>query len=576
MSGLPAKFRHHNCHSPVRGLAPFVSLGNLTPDQQSGPHLMSQPLRAADVLAQRLYQAGCRHAFGMPGGEVLTLVDALVKAGITFHLAKHENAAGFMGEGVHHADGAPAIMVATLGPGALNGVNVVANAHQDRVPMLVLTGCVDAAEAQSYTHQVLDHQAVFSPITKATFRLDAEAADLIADKAIAIATEPRCGPVHIDVPISTADAPARDRGARRAPASATIPSNEDLAQARSWLAEAARPIALIGLDALQQDVGPALLRFLEKHQIPFVTTYKAKGIIPEDHPLCLGAAGLSPLADKHLLPLQRQADLVLLIGYDPIEMRPGWRDIWDLAHQRVIDITPEANTHYMHQASLNFLTSIPPTLEDLSKETEPRPLWQEGEPQRVKAALAQAFPQDDTWGPAGVIAECRATLPPETLATADSGAHRILLSQMWSCHEPRGLIQSSGLCTMGCAVPLAIGRKLAQPERPVVSFSGDAGFLMVAGELATAAELGLAPIFVVFADASLALIELKQRQRQMTNAGVDFGRHDFAAMGRAFGGLGFTAKNRAELRAALTEALHADRFTVIAAEIEAGGYDGRI
>ena len=185
-------------------------------------------------------------------------------------------------------------------------------------------------------------------------------------------------------------------------------------------------------------------------------------------------------------------------------------------------------------------------------------------------------PQDDTWGPAGVIAECRATLPPETLATADSGAHRILLSQMWSCHEPRGLIQSSGLCTMGCAVPLAIGRKLAQPERPVVSFSGDAGFLMVAGELATAAELGLAPIFVVFADASLALIELKQRQRQMTNAGVDFGRHDFAAMGRAFGGHGFTAKNRAELRAALTEALHADRFTVIAAEIEAGGYDGRI
>ncbi|WP_291727284.1 thiamine pyrophosphate-binding protein [Leisingera sp. F5] len=537
---------------------------------------MTEILRTADVLARRLYQAGCRHAFGMPGGEVLTLVDALTRAGIAFHLAKHENCAGFIGEGVHHSDGAPVILVATLGPGALNGINVVANAHQDRVPMLVLTGCVDAAEEQSYTHQVLDHRAVFTPITKATFRLDAEAADLIADKAVAIATEPRNGPVHIDVPISIADAPAKDRGLRRAPASASVPSGEALAQARDWLAATERPLAVIGLDALQETAGAAIRSLVEKHQIPFVTSYKAKGILSEDHPLCLGGAGLSPLADKHLLPLLREADLILSIGYDPIEMRPGWRNVWDVKSQNVIDIAPEANTHYMHQAGLNFLTAIAPTLAALSKDTATRETWANGRPAAVKAALAEAFPHDDNWGPAGVIAECRATLPPETLATADSGAHRILLSQMWDCSEPRGLIQSSGLCTMGCAVPLAIGRKLAQPERPVVSFSGDAGFLMVAGELSTAAELGVAPIFVVFADASLALIELKQRQRQLTNGGVDFAEHDFAAMGRAFGGNGMTVTNRSELRAALLDAMKADTFTVISALIERGGYDGRI
>jgi len=133
---------------------------------------MQDTLRAADVLARRLYAAGCRYAFGMPGGEVLTLIDALENAGIQFVLTKHENAAGFMGEGVHHVDGAPAILVATVGPGAMNGVNVIANAEQDRVPLIVLTGCVDAAEAESYTHQVLDHRAVFEPITKATFTLN--------------------------------------------------------------------------------------------------------------------------------------------------------------------------------------------------------------------------------------------------------------------------------------------------------------------------------------------------------------------------------------------------------------------
>ncbi|MEP2718159.1 thiamine pyrophosphate-binding protein [Pseudophaeobacter sp.] len=537
---------------------------------------MTQPLRAADVLARRLYEAGCRHAFGMPGGEVLTLVDALVKAGIEFHLAKHENAAGFMGEGIHHSDGAPAILVATLGPGALNGVNVVANAHQDRVPMLVLTGCVDAAEEQSYTHQVLDHRAVFAPITKATFRLDAEAADLIADKAVAIATQPRNGPVHIDVPISVADRPARERSARRAPAAPSQPDRATLAQALSWLSEATRPLAIIGLDALQEQAAPAIRAFLEAQQIPFVTTYKAKGILPEGHPLCLGGAGLSPLADSHLLPLVQQADLILGLGYDPIEMRPGWRNIWQPDQQRMIDITPEANLHYMHQASLALVCALTPTLQALTPDRPAPAKWACDSPAGVQSALAEAFPQDDDWGPAGVIAQCRNSLPATTLATADSGAHRILLSQMWQCMEPRQLIQSSGLCTMGCAVPMAVGRKLANPDRPVVSFSGDTGFLMVAGDLATAAELGVAPIFVVFVDASLALIDLKQRQRQLPNAGVDLARHDFAAIGRAFGGNGATVRNRRDLDKALQEALASDRFTVIAAEIEPGGYDGRI
>ncbi|MBJ6371057.1 thiamine pyrophosphate-binding protein [Sedimentitalea arenosa] len=539
--------------------------------------MTSPTLRAADVLAKRLYEAGCRHAFGMPGGEVLTLVDALEAAGIRFTLVKHENAAGFIAEGVHHQDGAPAILVATIGPGAMNGVNVVANAHQDRVPMIVLTGCVDADEALTYTHQVLDHAAVFTPITKASFRLTATGADTIADKAINCATDPRPGPVHVDVPISVADAVVPlSRPRRRCPASATAPAGADLALARDWLVQAERPLAVIGLDVLDGDTGCVLRAFVEHFDIPFVTTYKAKGVIAETHPLCLGAAGLSPLADSHLLPLVRQADLIVAIGYDPIEMRPGWRDAWDVDLQKVVDIAAVANTHYMHQASLEIIADIPATVEALAHGLKARKNWPEGQPDATRNALRSAFPTEDDWGPAAVIAEARDVLPEQTLATVDSGAHRILLSQMWTCMAPRDLVQSSGLCTMGCAVPLAIGRKLAAPDRPVVCFSGDAGFLMVAGELSTAAELGTAVIFVVFVDASLALIELKQRQRQMANKGVDFGRHDFAAIGRAFGGNGVRVRSREELRIALEQALTADRFTVIAAEIDAQGYDGRI
>ncbi|MCK0166738.1 thiamine pyrophosphate-binding protein [Jannaschia sp. S6380] len=532
-------------------------------------------LRAADALARRLHAAGCRRAFGMPGGEVLTLLDALGRAGIEFVLCHHENAAGFMAEGAHHVDGAPAILVATVGPGAMNGVNVVANAEQDRVPMIVLTGCVDAAEAENYTHQVLDHRAVFAPITKATFTLVPEVAAVQVDKAVRIATGAaggRAGPVLIDVPISVADAPAPEGGVER-PATATGAIGAGaLASARGWLAEARRPIMLAGLDAVRDDAGPAIRAFCEAHSVPLVTTYKGKGLLAEDHPLSLGGAGLSPKADGHLLPLFRESDLVILAGYDPIEMRTGWREVWNPESQNVIDIAHDANLHGMHGATLEVIAPVGETLAAISDGVEGGRVWDVSD---RRTALHGAFAAEP-WGPGAVIEVCREVCPPGTIATVDSGAHRILLSQMWACDAPRTLLQSTGLCTMGCALPLAIGAKRAAPDRAVVGFMGDAGFLMVAGELASAKALGLPVVFVVFVDRSLALIELKQRQRQMPNAGVDFGSTDHAAVARAFGGHGVTVRHRDGLRAAMTAALAGDTFTLIAAEIDRMAYDGRI
>ena len=160
--------------------------------------------RTADIIGRRLYEAGVRFAFGIPGGEVLTLIDGLESAGIKFILSKHENAAGFMAEGAHHVTGAPAVLIATVGPGAANAVNVTANAQQDRVPMLVITGCVDSVDTVTYNHQVFDHRAVFSPICKGSFEVSDGYVDDLIDKAIAIATEGRPGPVHLDLPITMA------------------------------------------------------------------------------------------------------------------------------------------------------------------------------------------------------------------------------------------------------------------------------------------------------------------------------------------------------------------------------------
>lgn len=534
-------------------------------------------ITASQIIARRLKDAGCGYAFGIPGGEVLALMDALHQEGIRVLLAKHENCAGFMGEGVYHHDGAPAILFATIGPGIANAVNVIANAMQDRVPMIVLTGCVPALEQHTYTHQVFDHVKMCESVAKAAFRVEAGTAGVIIDKALSIACQGRPGPVVLDVPIDVQKMALDDWHApRRAPLVQAVPAEGNaLETARGWLAEAQRPIMIAGVDVLSQRAEALVETFCRDRSIPLIATYKAKGVIAEDDPLALGGAGLSPKADAELMPLIAKSDLVLLAGYDPIEMRIGWRDPWDDG-ARVIDISAEPNLHYMHQGALNMVGHVGATLEVLGRGVAPKQTWPGNEISDTREALRILRRADEEWGPAAVIDTCRKTLPCDSVVTVDSGAHRIVFSQVWESYLARGVLQSTALCTMGCAVPLAIGRKLAEPDRPVVAFIGDAGLEMFLGELATARDLKLGIPIVVFVDEQLGLIELKQRGSQMENLAVDFGATDFPAVARALGGEGVWCHDRDALASELDAALARDTFTVIAAVVGGQAYDGRI
>ena len=530
----------------------------------------------AEIIARRLYEAGCRHAFGIPGGEVLTMMDALRDARIAFNLAKHENAAGFMAEGTYHATGAPGILLATVGPGVANAVNVVANAFQDRVPLIVLTGCIDEAQAFSYTHQVFDHGELLRPVTKASFKAADGAVDVMVTKALTIALGERPGPVHIDLPISLAKQEQFEDGAAKLlqPAAMAPAPGPDLEAARRLLSEAERPLMVAGLDVLSQGASATVASFCRGLSMPLITTYKAKGVLPEDEPLALGGAGLSPKADEVLLPLIERADLIVAAGYDPIEMRASWTNPWD--PDKVVEVSAVANTHFVHQSRIGFVGHVGKGLEALRDGVNVRPAWPHGEAAAARAKLKDLFASGGAWGPARVIEVARQALPDNTVVTADTGAHRILLSQLWECFEPRGLLQSSGLCTMGCALPLAMGYKLARPQRPVVAVTGDAGLEMVLGELATLRDLALPVIVVVFVDASLALIEMKQRKVGFPNLGVDFGATDFAGLADALGGHGVAVGDAASLEEALRLALERDRFTLLACAIELKFYDGSI
>jgi acetolactate synthase-1/2/3 large subunit len=330
---------------------------------------------------------------------------------------------------------------------------------------------------------------------------------------------------------------------------------------------------IAGLDLVNQEGSAALEQFLARIGAPLLTTYKAKGLVPEADPRVIGSVGLSPKADAIVKPLIEAADLIVLAGYDPIEMRQGWRNPWP-QDKPVIDIVAEAMPHGMHGATLLLEGDVGAILTRLADSVPDMPsAWPEGEPAAIRASFRAAFAAPAAWGPHAVFETLRVLAPAGTVATADSGAHRILLSQMWNCDGPRQLLQSTGLCTMGCALPLATGAALGS-SRPVLCFVGDAGLEMVLGELAALRDLGLPVVIVTLVDESLGLIALKQSQMGLARVGVDFGGTDFAAVARAMGGHGVTVSDRETLAREAEAAFRRDGFTLLACRIDAAGYEG--
>ena len=531
--------------------------------------------RVADQVAETLAAHGVRFAFGMPGGEVVTLIDALAAAGIAFHLARHETAAAIMAAGASATGGGPGLLVTTLGPGLANAVNGVADAAQEHAPLIVISGVVDRLTRARYTHQVIDHGRMLAPLVKGSFEIGAEGAAATVARAIRLATTAPMGPVHLDLSPETAAMQSAEPGAAR-PARRAAPgiaANDPAVLAlAARLAAAERPLVLAGFEAARHPGAARIRAFLTAYGAPVVTTYKAKGLMPEDAPPSLGAAGLSPLADAELRALADRADLILLLGYDPIEMRAGWLDAFgDPA--RIIALSAAPADHGMHEAGFDLTADIADLAGALTPGLAPRPLWPAGEPAATRARLDTLFAAPAAWGPHALIETLNAALEDDAIVTTDSGAHRILLSQKWAARRPLHLLQSAGFCTMATALPLAIGAAVANPGRRVVAVTGDGGLEMGIGELATLRDLGAAITLVVFQDRALSLIGLKQAAAGLAPLGVALGATDFPTIARGFGGHGIHVKDTATLRHALDAAAGADRFTLISCRFSTDAYD---
>ena len=531
-------------------------------------------MTVADVIARTLSAYGAQFAFGIPGNDVLETIRACEEQGIAFVLAKAEPSAAFMADAVWQLTGAPAVLIPALGPGISNAMSGIAGALMERSAMAVLCGEMATPNMAIYNHQVFDHVALCRPVTKYAEALNPRRAAQQVAKALDIALAWPSGPVMLNVPADANRADAAD--APMSPpsyvASAIAPEAIESIVAR--LGKAQRPLALVGRGAIHRDAAAAVAEFLRGWQMPFLATYKAKGVIDERDPLCLGAVGLSPVVDAANIKAVADADLLVLVGFDPSELRDAWVDAWPPDKPCVtLDWAP---THdRIFPRGLEAYADLAAMLRQLGPRAPRTPREASPAHAALRAAVGGIVRRRTTAraiSPAGLFHAIDARVTPEWIMTVDVGAHRILANHVLRCRSPGQLLQSNGLGCMGYALPAAIAAQLVHPERTVVAMLGDGCMLMTLGELAVAAERKLPLVIVVLNDAKLALIALKQDKMKMAPKGVDFESPDFAKIASGFGAKGVFAGSLAAFEEAFDDALASRTLTVIDAAIDPAEY----
>ncbi len=532
----------------------------------------------SEVMAQTLRDLGVTRMFGLPGGEILDFIEAARRERIRFVLTRREATASFMADAAGQLRRQPGICGATLGPGAVNMVLGVANAYLDRSPVLAITAALPDSVAQYSTHQNLDLNAVYRPFTKATWTLDGRDTAAVVRRAWRLATAPRMGPVHLALPSDVArqeDVSALRPGLDSNTANnqyARTESRPGLEAVARELRAARRPVLILGLDLAPYDIGPLARAFAEKLNVPVFVAPKAKGAFPESHPLFGGVcAGVA--ADHVIVDFFRKADLLVGLGYDPVESNRIWHQTMKLVSIGPLSIAADA--YHPYAECVGEMGATLDTL--LEREFGPYD-WTPADLARLRAEIRECLhPAASVGGTRGLspyelTVRLRDLMPPDTIVTTDVGAVKFITSQAFAVHAPMTFLQSNGLSSMGFAFPGAMAAKLLHPDRPVLCTVGDGGFGMSLSDVETCVREGIRFVTVVYDDRQLSLIQVIQQNKGLPEYGVGYGDVDFAAAARALGAAAFRVESAGELDEAVEQALRADRLAVVHVRVDPAEY----
>jgi acetolactate synthase-1/2/3 large subunit len=531
----------------------------------------------AELIVEGLLRAEVPRIFGVPGGgSNLEILEAARARGLPFVLCHQEWAACIMAAVTGELTGRPGAVLSTLGPGVTASATGLAHAQLDRSPVLYISDRHPAEVLAYATHQYVDHAAHLGPIVKGSVTVTPESAGHWVAHAVQLAlAEPR-GPVHLDLPADVAGAPAVPVAATVTPPSPPAPDDALVERAAEMIRAAKRPLVIAGLGCRAADA-KWLRAFSEALPAPVLTTYKAKGAIPDPHPLAMGIFTGGALEE----PLVRRADLIITFGLDTVELIPRrWSyaaPVLSLARGPSSDprLRAAGGGAYFTPA-LEVVGDLGTILEDLAPRIMRRDVkadWDVAEVDRIRRERAAGLEVPvPGLAPHRVAQIARELTAAGSIATVDAGAHMFQTTTYWHSLEPGELLISNGLATMGFALPAAVAAQLVHPDRRVICFTGDGGLMMVAAELETVARLRLPIVIVVFNDAALSLIEVKQEQKGFEGVSMRYAGPELLTLGRAFGIRALAATDEATLHGALIAAQTAPGPTLIDARIDPSGY----
>lgn len=527
-------------------------------------------VNVAEKWAEVLGRIGVRYVFGIPSGPWMAYMEALRGSDVEFVLVSNEASAGFMADVCGRITGIPGACYGTFGPGATNLSTGVGGALLDRSPLLAFTHEMSDSMRGRTTQMGIDHQALFRPITKWTTRLEADHVEETLLRAVNVATSEAPGPVHIGLPSNLGTMRAGDERFQLEPAQQPEPPElRALDRLVASFTTARKPVLAVGLSAVRAGVQALVLKIAEQHGIPVVLTPMAKGMLPEDHPAYAGV--LFHALSNHVAATHRQADLVIGVGYDPVELNyEDWMPNAPLVH---IDTKPADLDESCCRLQCNVVGSLGPALERLAELAPRENDWDLGAlAERRQRMFESLRPRDGVFGPTAAVTILREELPPDGIMTCDVGAHLHVIGQLWQTPTPDSLLMTNGWSSMGFGIPAAIAAKLCLPERPVACVVGDGGFLMMVGEMATAKRLGVPVVFVLLTDHDLTLISIKQDRKSYAAYGTALYGDGYDSAHTFFGVPVLQTHDVASYRSALVKAFAAGGPVIVEAFVDPREY----
>jgi acetolactate synthase I/II/III large subunit len=521
-------------------------------------------MKASELIARCLENEGVRYVFGVPGEEILDIVDSLADSRVRFIPTRHEQGAAFMADAYGRLTGRAGVCLSTLGPGATNLATGVADANLDHAPLVAITGQAGRDRIHKESHQYVDIIEHLRPLTKWNTRVEMPAViPEVIRKAFKVAEVEKPGACHIEVPEDVAEEAADGEPLSTERARRPSPDRPALQAAARLIEAASFPLIFAGNGVIRGGASNELRELARGHGIPVVNTFMAKGCMPYDDPLCLLSAGLQ--ARDYISFGFDKADLIIAVGYDPVEYAPKFWNPERKKHIIHIDFTP-AEVDGFYQPAVEVVADVREALELLNglvkgqKDSAPyRDLRRFILEQLEEGATDDGFPLK----PQRILRDLRACMGREDILVSDVGSHKLWIARTFPAYEPNRVLISNGLAAMGFALPAAVAAKLVHPERKVVAVSGDGGFLMNVQELETARRLDLAIVNVIFRDGGYNLIQWKQQTRLGRESGVEFGNPDFVMLAQAFGAKGYRVESARDLAPALREALASPGPTIV-------------